>query len=652
MSTMSPNRSTFYRRAALCFVAVFSIFLQGIAGVTPIPTQYVYYPDGTVRVFPDSCIRVKRIDKIANLLYIFPIVGEPYKYSLDDYYVTETPIRNLPTIKSFKFNNKYNYQVVTDAYGVYTNDSSSITVEVSGIGKRLTASFTASDENAKVYIGDEEVVSTINRLRYDSDKVLSTGYLGDSILTRFENNTYGFKPYRKEYALKVIFLTDQATSVPRIDINTVGGVNISSKEKYIDAEIIIDGKGAFPSMTDSVQVRGRGNTSWSSNPNAKNPYRLKFAEKVKPLGMTNGKNWVLLANKMPGSMLTNAYGMKIASLIGTPYPNNIIPVDLYVNGVYKGSYNLTEKIGLYNNSVELDTEDKAVLLELDDYYDEEEGQKFESTPYSIPVNIKEPDFGVDPTSLNFPYIKYCFNKFAKAVYNGEGVTDYVDVDYLARYLLTSDLIFNKELFYPKSVFCYNVNLMEFERGSKFIFGPIWDLDWGFGYSQIWSSYFNNYATKDFFEASSGMEQSTFFTRLRTEPKVARRIYQLCRDFVINDLDELCEYFEDYYVYAKPSLESSTTAYPDPTNYAVQSVQAATWIRQRANYLLNKLKQELRIMPGDVNNDRVITIKDVTMLIDYLLGLAELSNDLNADVNEDGEINILDTTALIDMLLGQ
>lgn len=644
MSTMSPIQSTFYRRVVICFAAVFSFFLQGIAG-----DYYVYLNDGTVRVFPDSCVLKKFKSGKDRILYIYPLVGEPFKYSLDDIALdTDTPIRDLPTITSFKFNNKYNYQVVTDAYGVITDDG--ITVEVSGIGKRLTASFTASDENAIVYIGDEEVKSKISRLRYDSDKVLSTGYPGDSILTRFKSNTYGFKPYRKEYALQVIFLTDQATSVPRIDINTVGGMNISSKEKYIDAEIIIDGKGAFPSMTDSVQVRGRGNTSWSSNPNAKNPYRLKFAEKVKPLGMTNGKNWVLLANKMPGSMLTNAYGMKVASLIGTPYPNNIIPVDLYVNGTYKGSYNLTEKVGLYNNSVELDDEYTAALLELDDYFDEEEGQKFTSSPYSIPVNIKEPDFGVDSTVLTISQIKFRFNRFAKAVYLGEGITDHVDVDYLARYLLTSDLIYNTELFHPKSVFCYNVNIPDLN--SKFVFGPIWDLDWGFGYTQIWSSYFNRYATKDFFAASSGMEQSKFFCALRNEPQVARRIFELCRDFVKNDLDELCEYFEDYYLYAKPSLESSTTAYQDPTDYAVQSVQAVSWIRQRANYLLDKLKREM-MMLGDVDDDGVLTIKDVTTLIDYLLGTVEdLSNDLNADVNKDGIINLQDTTALIDLLLGQ
>ena len=62
------------------------------------------------------------------------------------------------------------------------------------------------------------------------------------------------------------FLTDHSTTVPRIDINTVGGVYITSKEYYVDAEIIIDGAGVFPSMTDAVKIKGRGNSSWSNNP--------------------------------------------------------------------------------------------------------------------------------------------------------------------------------------------------------------------------------------------------------------------------------------------------------------------------------------------------------------------------------------------------
>ena len=54
--------------------------------------------------------------------------------------------------------------------------------------------------------------------------------------------------------------------------------------------------------------------------------------------------------------------------------------------------------------------------------------------------------------------------------------------------------------------------------------------------------------------------------------------------------------------------------------------------------------------GDVNNDGMVNIADVTSLIDYLLGSGSNINLKNADVNQDGSINIADVTALIDMLL--
>ena len=57
------------------------------------------------------------------------------------------------------------------------------------------------------------------------------------------------------------------------------------------------------------------------------------------------------------------------------------------------------------------------------------------------------------------------------------------------------------------------------------------------------------------------------------------------------------------------------------------------------------------IPGDVNDDGEVTIKDVTTLIDYLLGSDVTINELAADVKSDGEITIADVTALIDMLLG-
>ena len=55
--------------------------------------------------------------------------------------------------------------------------------------------------------------------------------------------------------------------------------------------------------------------------------------------------------------------------------------------------------------------------------------------------------------------------------------------------------------------------------------------------------------------------------------------------------------------------------------------------------------------GDVNNDGSVTIKDVTVLINYLLTEDEATiNRASADVNADGELNIKDVTVLINYLL--
>lgn len=55
--------------------------------------------------------------------------------------------------------------------------------------------------------------------------------------------------------------------------------------------------------------------------------------------------------------------------------------------------------------------------------------------------------------------------------------------------------------------------------------------------------------------------------------------------------------------------------------------------------------------GDVNNDGKVTISDLTVLIDYLLGddVSQINLD-NADVNDSQGITIADATALIDLLL--
>ncbi len=61
-------------------------------------------------------------------------------------------------------------------------------------------------------------------------------------------------------------------------------------------------------------------------------------------------------------------------------------------------------------------------------------------------------------------------------------------------------------------------------------------------------------------------------------------------------------------------------------------------------------EQPEVLIGDVNDDQLVNITDVTILIDYLLGSGTI-NEVAADVTQSDGINISDVAALIDLLLG-
>ena len=397
---------------------------------------------------------------------------------------------------------------------------------------------------------------------------------------------YEMRPFGRNYRVHIDWLTDQPTArVPRVDINTNTGEMISSKEYYLDATISIDGGGVYPDMAETpVQIKGRGNSSWDSWEWAKNPYRLKFASKQKPLGMTNGKSWVLLANKQGGSMLSNAVGMKAAGLVGTAAANHIIPVELYINGNYRGNYNFTEKVGVSNNSIDVANEDSTALLELDTYFDET--YRFRSAQYNLPVNIQFPDFAEDPTMITQQMIETDFNNFMRRLKNGVEISSLVDIEMLARYLLVTELIANFELHHPKSTYLYKEAIGSYN--SKFVFGPIWDLDWAYGY-ELNKQYCTTGATSNYYTAVN-MEARQWVNDLRYVSKALdRTYYTVWTNFMENHLQELLDYCDDYFAYAEPSLQNNATQWGDGYDYATVTSNTKQWLERRANYVYNSLK---------------------------------------------------------------
>jgi len=465
----------------------------------------------------------------------------------------------------------------------------------------------------------------------------------------------GMRPFGHDYTVRVDFLTDHATSVPRIDIDIDGGQMVSSKSYYLHANFRLDGGGVFDNLEDSIWIKGRGNSSWAGTW-GKSPYNIKFDEKVKPFGLTKGKSWCLIANAQRGSMTVNAIGMKAARMMGTAGANHVIPVDLYINGDYRGSYTFTEKVGLRNNSIDVD-EMTSYMLELDEYYDED--YRFFSRPYTLPVNVKAPDLTEEPfwedADERFQTIQEQFNAFTSAVMNKDGYEEMMDLDAFARFFMVNDLINNMELGHPKSTFLYRENYADPE--SKYTFGPVWDLDWAYGYENS-SQYFVRDATTSIFSKMTGQSGNNFFMALfDNSEQVRKAYYRVWVEFMRRHYEEFLEYPEDYFNYANPSLLSNASVWGDGRDYARQLPQIQTWFDQRTQWIMDNIEvfdlgdDSPFLSIGDVNSDGIYSVADVVCLLAYMLG--EKPDDFHfkqADVDKNGMITVTDLVCVIDFVL--
>ena len=646
-----------------------------VEGLEPIEGKvlFVYRADGKVEAVPEMYIEntsgIKIDDPQCSILNsqfsITTKAGGP-SFAYQDYEVDSlsyvTP--ELPAFNSFKFNNKYNPHIIEDAIGVFDEDTL-ITVSVVGIGKTLRPSFKL-DDDVGAWIGDSLQHSKVTRVRFDKDVVYTVAHHGQTILRRYANGPYKTMPYGRDVKVSVDFATDHSTGeyrVPTVYVTTDDGTPITSKSYYWSGKISIDGAGVFPDMAETpMQIKGRGNSSWTTT--GKAPYHMKFETAVKPFGLKKGKHWNLIANAQTRSMTSNAVAMKTAQLVETAGANHEIPIELYVNGEYRGSYNLTEKVGISNNSIDLDDETYAVMIELDSYFDET--YKFRSSRYNLPVNIKEPDFSEGTTSLTVSMVQESVNRVWDGLYNGDDMQYLLDLDYLARFLLVDELCENYELFHPKSTFAYNANIKD--SSSPYVFGPVWDFDWGFGYEYN-GTYFVSSPTNDYWNRTSMSAQGWGHNLRYCGENFNKLYYQLWHRFMHNgSLDDLIDFCDDYYDFAAPSFTHDNTLWRrgDAQAYATVTENAKAWLRTRAEYIYNFMGNTLGynnmgyldgvnvgVLMGDVNDDGRITTSDMVCVFNYMLNLPNEEFEFErADIDGNEIITVSDLIGVRNLALSQ
>ena len=359
-------------------------------------------------------------------------------------------------------------------------------------------------------------------------------------------------------------------NIPHIYITTTGNLPIISKDDYLTGNIEIVGDADYASFKATTKVKGRGNTTWAY---AKKPYKIKLDKKASIFGMGEDKEYVLLANYLDPSLMTNAVAQKAGLLLNMPYNNHIVPVDLTVNGTYLGSYMLTEQVTVNTNRIGI--VDGGVLLELDSYYDED--YKFKSTNYNLPVNIKYPELTDQSQVTAFQSDFQILENLIKAPsFPNNNYADYIDLNQLANYLLVTNLVCNTEIGHPKSTYVYK------PKNGKYTLGPLWDYDYAFSYQT--GPHFNSTTTSMFYINAVG---STFFSRFFLDPAFKTIYKQKWIDFKASKLPQLQSYVDAYSATIKNSYGYDYKIWKRG-NGSLDSYTIAmkNWLQGRATYMDN------------------------------------------------------------------
>ena len=201
--------------------------------------------------------------------------------------------------------------------------------------------------------------------------------------------------------------TNYSGTLPVMYITTENLTPITSTDTYINAQYWIDnlGNNDFYSIGSdttqlSLQIRGRGNYTWTSFD--KKPYRIKLTEKAPLLGLSKSKHFALLAHADDNlAFLRNTVGFELSRRLGLKYTPAQQPVEVVLNNDYIGLYFLTETIRVAKNRVNITEQPDNIthpdsisggwLIEIDNYDEEQQLRITEKNGEIIRFTFQSPE---------------------------------------------------------------------------------------------------------------------------------------------------------------------------------------------------------------------------------------------------------------------
>lgn len=333
--------------------------------------------------------------------------------------------------------NSFDNSVIINGVEIKPNTSAIVSYT---IGERTTALVENSSTSAYVefYKSDSEVSLYVND---------TTGVYTDSNGNTVETDFFSFLTANKENAVKGAQCT------------------------------IIDDSGI--NDTTLKKIKGRGNSTWWDS--KKKPFNINFDSKTS-IGGISSKKFSLLANAKDGTLLRNRIMYDFADEVGSLYSSDSRSVDLYINGIYRGAYQITQKVELGKNSLVSLKDESDVLTENFNFLIEVDiwnyaGDVYFESDRGIHVVCKSPDLegydGVDEMlNAQYNFIKGKYQQLEDALYSGNmsDLEAICDVDSFARAYLLQEFSKNCDGGMTSCFFTYVA------ADGKFIADPIWDCD--------------------------------------------------------------------------------------------------------------------------------------------------------------------------------
>ena len=354
---------------------------------------------------------------------------------------------------------------------VSVNTTSSLTLKRSGSNLSTngiyegTISFTYTTFEAQNLNVSFNVASSDNGVRSDVSGTLPVMYINvytGPDMSEFNNDIISYDLEHKNYFENAVYWLDA-----------------NGCEWMEGAESIGSADNPLP-----LEIKARGNwTRWGFS---KKPFKIKLGKKQNLLGLTpeKSKHYALLAHADDTyGYLRNYTAFNLGKRIGLPWTPDMQPVEVVINGDYRGLYFLTESIRVGDGRLDIaELDDKesdpklvsgGYVVELDNY-DEENQFRLEEKSYVWGQNLQPLritwDTPEDYSDIQLRFVKEQFEAINDCVgVNSDDMWRYLDLDDAARYYLVWEIVGHTESFHG-STYLFR------DRGEakKWHFSPLWD----------------------------------------------------------------------------------------------------------------------------------------------------------------------------------